>query len=94
MHGNGCTLTPLASCNPTVQCRYANAIVFLNEMNDLTLTDESTGQPVRGEDLAATSNLNNKLSVGENLAVLLGMLVVLRLLALVALKIAYRRNWL
>jgi hypothetical protein len=83
----------LTDASSILLCRFANAIVFMNEMNGLTLTD-AAGQPVRGEELAATSNLNNNLGIGVNLAVLLGILVGLRVIALIALKISHRLNWL
>lgn len=79
-------------------CRYGNALVFINEMTGLTLTrvDPDTGarSEAAGEELLAGENLDNGLSVGENIAVLVGILVGLRVLALIGLKLAHRRGWL
>lgn len=73
--------------------RYANSALFINEMTGLELTRED-GTIVRGEDLLPGNPMNNGLSVGQNIAVLAGMLVGLRILALFGLYLAKRQHWL
>ena len=80
-----------------LECRYGNALVFINEMTGLTLfsvNDAGERQAVAGETLLSSQNLDNGLSVGENIAVLVGILVALRIFALLGLKLAHRRGWL
>jgi hypothetical protein len=77
-------------------CRYANSAMFLNEMEGLTLSGAG-GEPVSGEQLMDSSTaaqLDNDLSVGTNIAILCGMLAVVRVSAYLGLKLAYRYNWL
>jgi hypothetical protein len=74
-------------------CRYSNSLLFQNEMEGLTLKDNA-GKSIRGKELLEGNNLNNDLSIGENIAVLLGMLIGLRLLALIGLKLCHRKGWL
>jgi hypothetical protein len=62
-------------------------------MNGLTLTDPATGAQIPGEVLLRRNNLNIDMSIGEIIAVLIGILVGLRLLALIGLKLAYHRGW-
>ena len=62
-------------------------------MNGLTLYD-AAGTPFRGEELAKGQNVDNGISIAGNLGFMLGALVVVRAAALVALKLAYRLNWL
>lgn len=62
-------------------------------MQGLMLVGEN-GQQVSGEVLAAESGVNSNLSVAENIWVLLGMLIFIRILTFVALHLAYRLNWL
>lgn len=74
-------------------CRYANSAAFISEMEGLTLFDSETNTEVPGDELAEESNLNNDLSVAANLCILAGMLVFLRVAALLGLKFAYRVGW-
>lgn len=62
-------------------------------MSGLVLT-RADGTLVRWEDLLVGDPLNNNLSVGENIAVLVAMLCGLRVLALLGLFLAKHRRWL
>lgn len=75
------------------RCRYANSAVFQSEMRGLTLLGED-GQQLSGEELAADNGLNSSLSIAENIWVVVGMLIAVRIFAFVALHLAYRLNWL
>lgn len=73
--------------------RYASSAIYINEMSGLVLT-RADGTLVRGEDLLVGDPLNNNLSVGENIAVLVAMLCGMRVLALLGLYLAKHRRWL
>lgn len=52
------------------------------------------GIDVPGSELASENGLNSSLSVGENIWVVAGMLVGVRILSWIGLHISYRLNWL
>jgi hypothetical protein len=62
-------------------------------MQGLVLTARNS-QPIVGEALLASNNLNNGLSTGTNLGILAGMLAFVRSTALVALRLSYYKGWL
>jgi ABC-2 type transporter len=74
-------------------CRYANSAIFRNEMTGLELT-AADGTEVSGEELLRQNNLNNNRSIGANLGILLSFMAFVRLAALAALHLSYRKRWL
>jgi hypothetical protein len=74
-------------------CRYSNSAAFISEMKGLEFKD-SAGKLQTGEQLLEGHPLNNDLSIGQNFAVLAGMLIFLRIIAFIGLKLAYRLRWL
>jgi hypothetical protein len=76
-----------------ISCRYSNSAMFINEMKGLELEGEG-GTVVTGDSMLKGHQLNNDLSIAENFAILVGMLVFIRIAGFVGLKLAYHRNWL
>lgn len=73
--------------------RYANAAMFQNEMNGVTLT-ATDGSPVLGTELASASNLSNDLGVWANIGVLAVIALGCRVAAFLGLKLAAHLRWL
>jgi hypothetical protein len=74
-------------------CRYSSSAMFISEMTGLEF-EGPNGQIVTGESQIEGHQLDNDLSIAANIGILVGMLVFIRLAALVGLKLAYHRNWL
>ena len=58
------------------------------------LTLDGPDGPVAGSEIAAANNIDNDISIAGNIGLLAGLLLFLRIVTLIGLKIAYRRNWL
>jgi hypothetical protein len=67
--------------------------MFISEMKGLEL-EGANNEIVSGDSQLEGHQLNNGLSIAENFAILIGMLVAIRITAFVGLKLAYNRNWL
>ena len=77
----------------SMRCRYSNSAMFISEMKGLELVD-TEGNTVKGDVALRDHQLNDDLTIAENFAVLIAILLGIRILALVGLKLAYNRNWL